>query len=89
MKDVVKLSEAGGTLGFPIKRSILKALDLKWKDPVEFDFFDDDGNVLVTVQGELKKNKRVTIRDYIAEEYNLKVNQVIQVDVRLPKEIKD
>lgn len=43
----------------------------------------------MTIQGDLKKNKRVTIRDYIAEEYSLKVNQVIQVDVRLPKEIKE
>ena len=87
MKDGVKLSEAGGTLGFPIKRSIIKTFNLKWKDPVEFDILDEERNVLITLQAELKKNKTVSIRDYIAEEFDLNTNQVIQVDIRRPKEL--
>lgn len=57
MKDGVKISEAGGTLGFPIKRSIIKALNLKWKDPVEFDIIDEEGNVIIPLQAKLKKIK--------------------------------
>ncbi len=82
MKDGVKLSEAGGTLGFSVKKSIRKQLNLKYKDPVEYDIFDDEGNVLMTLQGELKKNNTVSIRNYVAKKLNLKANQVIQVDIR-------
>ena len=52
------------------------------------DIFEENGNVLITLQTELKKNRTVSIRDYIAEEYKLKANQVIQVDIRKPKELQ-
>ena len=59
MKDGVKLSESGGSLGFPVKSTIIKALKLKYKDPVEFDILDENGNVIITLQAQLKKNKTI------------------------------
>ena len=86
MKDVVLLTESGGTLGFTIQPSILRKLDLKWKDPVEFDIINENGDITMSITRPLKKMGKgsmgIGIRLHIVKNLNLKPSDIIQVDIR-------
>ena len=86
MKDGVILRGNGGTLTYTIQPLILDSLGLEWKDPVEFDVINEDGDILMTLTRPLRKMGRgsmgVSIRFYVAMKLNLKANDVIQVDIR-------
>lgn len=89
MKDTVKLTESGGTLGFTIQPAILTKLNLKVKDPVTIEIFDETGEQSLTeFTRPLKKMGKgsygVTIRYYIVNDLGLTRESILRVDIRNP-----
>lgn len=83
MRDTVKLTESGGTLGFTIQPSIRNELGIKYKDPIVIDIIEKGTDkVLYTYTRPLKKDGSVSIKYYIVEDLKLTADAVLQVDIR-------
>ncbi len=88
MKDMVRLSKSGGTLGFTIQPSILIELGLTLKDPVTIRIFDDKGEISAEFSRPIKKMGKgslgVTIRYFIVDKLKLNYKDVIRIDISKP-----
>ena len=91
MKDTVQLIESGGTLGFTIQPTIISKLNLKVKDPVTIEIFDETGeHSLYEFTRPLKKLGKgsygVSIRYYIVKDLELISKSILRVDIRNPSQ---
>ncbi|MBN1215550.1 MAG: hypothetical protein JXA99_08900 [Candidatus Lokiarchaeota archaeon] len=86
MKDIVLLSETGGTLGFSIQPMIIDNLELELGNPIEIEIFKEINNkTSYTMTRPLRligSSKGVSIRYFVAEKLNLKSGDIIEVDIR-------
>lgn len=88
MKDVVYLTESGGTMGFTIQKEFLDQLDVNLGDMLEVELFIEfKGEPSFPITRPLRVvggSKGITLKKKLVKELKLNVNDSIRVDIRLP-----
>lgn len=91
MRDTVKLTPLGNSLGFTIVPAIHEALKLEWGDSVEVRLIEIiEGEKRTPISGYMTRkvikiggaSKGVSIKKIFVEQYNLKVGDVLSVDIK-------
>ena len=92
MKDVIYLTDSGGTMGFTVQKEILEGLEVDIGDMVEIELFIEfKGESSFTITRPLRYvggSKGITLKKKLINELNLKPKDSIRIDIRLPKENK-